>query len=305
MRESDLLDHIYRSTGSMGLQFAQVVVGPGDDAAVVRTPAGDTLVLTVDQLVEGRHYDPATPVDLVARKAIARSISDLAAMGADPFVGLATGALPDGYAHADELVDRLHAWANHWRLPLVGGDIAVTPGPLVLTVTAIGRPHADERGRTHGPFLRSAARPGDEVFVTGSLGASLETGWHLGFEPRLREAALIAEQLGPHLHALIDLSDGLGCDADRVGRASGVLLEIDATRLPLRRDDLDWRRAASDGEDYELLLTAGADRPEDPPMTTRVGRVVEDSPADPAGCVIIDPAGVRHRARDLGWDHAG
>lgn len=302
MRESDLLDHIYRTTGRMGLDFAHVIVGPGDDGAVIRTPAGDTLILTVDQLVEGRHYAPDTPVDLIARKAVARSISDLAAMGAVPFVGLATGAIPPHFTHAEQLTDELHRWANHWSMPLVGGDLAATDGPLTITVTAIGRLATDAKGVTRGPFLRSTARSGDDVFVTGALGGSFESGRHLTFEPRLREIALIAEHLGEHLHALIDLSDGLGRDADRVARASGVIIEIDAASLPMHEPIDDWRRAASDGEDYELLLTAGADRPVDPPMTTRIGRVL---PADaaPPGCVIIDESGTRHGAGGLGWDH--
>jgi len=301
MRESELLDHVARISSGMGVRFGQVVVGPGDDGAVVRTAGGDTLILTVDQLVDRRHVEPGTPVELIARKAVARSISDLAAMGAEPFVGLATGALPPSYEEGEALVDHLHRWGEHWGLPLVGGDIASTDGPMLLTVTAVGRLRTDDRGRPIGPFLRSTARPGDDVFVTGVLGGSLESGWHLHFEPRLAEAFEIASQLGEHLHAMIDLSDGLGRDADRVGRASGVRLEIDAARLPLRAGVEDWTRAAGDGEDYELLLTAGPDRVVDPPMTTWIGRVVEGEP----GCVIIEPGGGRRRGRDLGWDHAG
>jgi thiamine-monophosphate kinase len=303
MRESDLLDHIYRSTAGMGLRFDQVVVGPGDDAAVVRTPPGDTLLVTVDQLIERRHFDPGTPVDLIARKAVARSISDIAAMGGVPFVGLATGAIPPGFDHERQLVDALHRWAEHWRMPLVGGDVAATTGPLTLTVTAIGRPATDEKGAMLGPYLRSTARPGDDIFVTGVLGGSLASGWHLRFEPRLAEAALIARDLGPHLHALIDISDGLGRDGARVGRASGVVLEIDAARLPMREGVDDWRRAAGDGEDYELLLTASADREVDPAKTTWIGRVVAPSADQPAGAVIVDEAGNRHDGADFGWDH--
>ena len=294
MRESDLLDHIGRVAHGMGLRFGQVIVGPGDDAAIVRTPGGDSLLLSVDQLIAGRHVDADTPTDLIARKAVARSISDLAAMGGAPMVGLATGALPRGYADAETLVERLHHWAEHWHMPLVGGDVAVTDGPLSLTVTAIGTLVAER------VCLRSDARVGDEIFVTGALGGSYESGRHLTFSPRLREAADIISMLGVHAHAMIDISDGLGRDADRVGAASGVLLEIDADALPLHDDVSDWRRAAGDGEDYELLVTVAADREYDPPHATRIGRVVAGEP----GCVIIAD-GVGHAGRDLGWDHVG
>lgn len=295
MRESDLLDHIDRVASGMGLRFGQVIVGPGDDAAIVRTPGGDDLLLSVDQVIMNRHVDERTPTDLIARKAIARAVSDLAAMGGVPLVGLATGALPKGYGDAAHLVERLHRWAEHWHLPLVGGDVAVTDGPLSITVTAIGTLPGKRA------CLRSDARAGDEIFVTGALGGSLTSGRHLTFSPRLAEAADIISMLGPHAHAMIDLSDGLGRDADRVGRASGATLEIDAARLPLHEDVDDWRRAAGDGEDYELLVTVAAQRDYDPPHATRVGRVIQGEP----GCVIIDADGTRHAGRDFGWDHAG
>lgn len=295
MRESDLLDHIDRVAAGMGLRFGQVIVGPGDDAAIVRTRAGDSLLLSVDQVIMGRHVDERTSTDLIARKAVARGVSDIAAMGGTPLVGLATGALPRDYPDAEALVERLHHWAEHWGMPLVGGDVAVTDGPLSLTVTAIGMLVGNRA------CLRSDARAGDEVFVTGALGGSLESGRHLTFSPRLAEAADIVSMLGAHAHAMIDLSDGLGRDADRVGKASGVLLEIEADALPLHEDVEDWRRGAGDGEDYELLVTVAADREFDPPHATRIGRVVAGEP----GCVLIAPDGTRHPGREFGWDHTG
>ena len=146
MRESELHDHIDRRSRGLSGAFSQVVVGPGDDAAIVRTgttDSGTLQAITVDQLIASRHFDPAlldSPEgrDLVARKAIARSISDLAAVAASPRWSLATAALPASFKHADDLFDRMFAWANHWRCPLVGGDIAATTGPLTLTVTAAG-----------------------------------------------------------------------------------------------------------------------------------------------------------------------
>ena len=101
MRESDLLQHIARRSADLhGLSgaFGEIVTGPGDDCAVVRTAAGDLLLITVDQVVEGRHFAPDMPLDLIARKAVARSVSDIAAMGGVPAWGLATGLLPSGYS---------------------------------------------------------------------------------------------------------------------------------------------------------------------------------------------------------------
>lgn len=291
MRESDLLDHIARRSAGLGARFASVEVGPGDDCAVVRTSSGDRLLLTTDQLIVGRHVEASTPIDLIARKAIARSLSDIASMGGEARWALATGALPAGYTHADELFDAMARWALHWDCPLVGGDIAQTTGPLTLTVTVLGVPIAE-------PVLRSGAREGDVVCVTGRIGASFASGHHLRFEPRLREACDLVRVLGEDLHAMIDLSDGLGRDAGRVGVASGLTLEIDAARVPLRDPAQTWREALGEGEDYELLLCArhGAI----PTFAHPIGRVIA---GDQPGCVVVDAHGARHRANELGWDH--
>ena len=164
--------------GDLAARFPHVVLGPGDDCAVVRGSPGVDVLLTVDQLVEHRHFTSDTPVDLIARKGVARSISDIAAMAGTPAWSLATGLLPEGYPHARELTDALHRCAEHWGAPMVGGDIAVGPrgSPLVLTVTVGGGVHA-----RRGPVTRDAARPGDEVWVTGDLGGSLASGRHLTF----------------------------------------------------------------------------------------------------------------------------
>ncbi|MEZ6164121.1 MAG: thiamine-phosphate kinase [Phycisphaerales bacterium] len=183
MDESRLHDHIYARSGSLSLTNGELLVGPGDDCAVLRTPSGDLQLLTVDQLVEGRHFEPGTDLDLIARKAIARSVSDIAAMGGQPAWALATGVLPQGYAHADALFDAMHRWGNHWHCPLVGGDIAshASPDhPLTLTVTVGGTMPLGSM-----PVLRSGAKPGDLLYVTGQIGGSFESGWHLRFEPRV------------------------------------------------------------------------------------------------------------------------
>jgi thiamine-monophosphate kinase len=294
MRESELLDHIRERSAPLRGRGA-IVVGPGDDCAVLSLP-GLTLA-TVDHLVEGRHYDAALPIDLIARKAVARSVSDIAAMGGDPSCGLATGCLREGFKHANELFDRMAHWADEFNCPLAGGDIAFHDGPTVLTVTVMGTAHA-----ARGPVERSTAREGDKVCVTGTLGNSLASGRHATFEPRTREGRTLCDLLGRKLTSMIDISDGLGRDAARIAKASAVRIEMESWRLPLSQAVTDWHRAASDGEDYELLFTISGDAP--PPREacgtpiSIIGRVTRGS-----GCAFIDESGTTHNAAEMGWDH--
>lgn len=317
-----------------------IVVGPGDDCAVLRSASGDLQLITVDQLIEGRHFTHGTAIDRIARKIIARSVSDIAAMAGSPTWSLATAALPPDYPHADKLFDAMAKWALHFGCPLVGGDIATlappspsstspssssvslpatlhidgTPIParpgLMLTCTVAGIPHP-----RRGPVLRSAALPGDDVWVTGRLGGSFLSGRHLSFEPRTREAHFLADTLGDRLHAMIDLSDGLGRDAARIAEASGVRIELHGPRLPVHPNVHSWDAAIADGEDYELCFTTAPTAPA-PPATphspaslpeacphtdtpfTRIGRVVAG-----AGCVLIDETGASHDITESGWDH--
>ncbi len=314
MRESDLLAQIYQRSVASAPGGPRILIGPGDDCAVVATSAGE-LFLTVDHLIEGRHFTgpitadhhPAahsgTPVALVARKAIDRSISDIAAMAGRPIWSLATGALPDDFPQelANQLFHAMHDRARHWHAPLIGGDISATSGPVVLTVTVAGIPAS-----SRGPVLRSTARAGDHVYVTGRIGGSLSSGRHLKFEPRIGDAAWLATNLGDRLHAMIDVSDGVGIDAGRIATASKVGLRLDSRLLPLHTDVIDWRAAITDGEDYELLFTIdpSVTLPERCPDTgtrlTRIGTVIES--ASPAS-TILDDKGVESDATTMGWDH--
>lgn len=312
VRESELLSHIYGRSQVLSADFGHVIVGPGDDCAVVATPSGDQMLLKVDQLVGGRHFRPfpETPIDLIARKAVARAVSDIAAMGGTPSCALAAAMLPAEFVQADQLFNAMSSWAVRWGCPLVGGDIAIAGGSgqeLVLGVTVVGSPHA-----VRGPVLRSGAVVGDAVYVTGSLGGSLDAatglGRHLTFEPRLAEAKWLCDTLGDWLHAMMDLSDGLGRDAVRMGEASKVRLEIESGLLPLGLRVRDWRAAVGDGEDYELLFAVPAnvvvpDRcPETGTPVTRIGRVVAEVRPGGPRCVVLTPDGPV-AADELGWDH--
>lgn len=324
MRETELLEHIYSRSADLGRRYPQVILGPGDDTAALRTPAGGVLLITVDQVLEGRHFRTGTAADRVARKAVARSVSDIAAMGGSPVWSLATGALPKGYDKANQLFDAMARWARHWGCPLIGGDIAswddadeaLAPaadsmrmisahgehrppgGRLLVTCTVAGTPHA-----ARGPVTRSGALPGDSVWLTGRVGNSFQSGRHLTFEPRVPEALWLCETLGQTLHAMIDLSDGLGRDAGRIAAASGVRVELDGAAIPLHHDTTSLHAGLADGEDYELLFTTAAsvELPPACPATgttlTRVGRVVAGS-----GCVCTTGHGELDVA-NLGWEH--
>lgn len=306
VNESALLRHIYARSTAQPANLAggwQTVVGPGDDAAVLRGPDGSLIVQTVDQVIAGVHFVHETALNQIARKAVARSVSDLAAMGATPSWGTATGVLPAGFGRGKELIDALQGWGDHWGCPLVGGDLAFhahAEHPLTLTVTLCG---VFETG--HAPVLRSGARPGDRVFVTGPIGDSFETGWHLSFEPRVQLGQL-AGRAHSGVRSMIDVSDGLGRDAARIGVASGVRLEIEATRVPLRNEARGWERALADGEDYELLLTGDLDNSTTIPNlgAIEIGRVRALDDGETPGVTIIDPQGKQHDAAEAGWDHA-
>ncbi|MGD9689843.1 MAG: thiamine-monophosphate kinase [Phycisphaerales bacterium] len=303
LSESLVHERIYARSGSLG---PRVPVGPGDDAALILAEPDRRVLLTVDQLIEGRHFlGPALAepgIDGIARKAIARSVSDIAAMAGAPVWALATGALPPGAPQrlVDLLFDRMAHWAEHWRCPLVGGDVATlrsAADPVVLSVTIGADPHP-----ARGAVLRSGARAGDALFITGRLGGSLTSGRHLSFEPRLLEARWLAETLGHALHAMIDLSDGLGRDAARLARASAVQARLHESLIPLHPDA--GPSALSDGEDYELLFAVPPETslPAACPITaTPITRIGACTPGH--GCLLIRPDGRELDASALGWDH--
>lgn len=300
MREFRLLSKVYEHNAALD---ARVVVPPGDDMAVVRLD-GAELLAAVDQIVQGRHFTlESTPLELIGRKAITRNLSDIAAMAARPVASLAAVVLPRAWSEAQamELFEAMRATAARYDCPLVGGDISIADAPLLCSVTVLARPGP------RGAILRGGAKVGDAVYVSGSLGGSVEPdgrGRHLTFEPRLELALALSERFD--LHAMIDISDGLGRDAGHVAEMSCVQIVIDAGRVPCS-PGCDWKRAMSDGEDYELCFTVAADA-EVPGLLcgtalTRVGLVREQRAGAPA--VIAREASQEIDASQLGWEHDG
>jgi thiamine-monophosphate kinase len=219
----------------------------GDDAAVLRPPDGP-LLLAADALVEGLHWDPAlTGPDDAGWKALAVNVSDVAAMGGRPLHAVVTVTVPPGRAgDLDRLYDGLEAAAKALDCPIVGGDL--TGGPVLVVTVAV-------TGTVAGaPVLRSGARPGDLLLVTGPLGAASAALRERRASPRLtpRVAEGTAARLGGAT-AMLDLSDGLLLDVRRLAQASGVGVVVGG--VPVAKGAT-LEEALGGGEDYELLLAA-------------------------------------------------
>ncbi len=302
-----------------------------DDAALLEPPKGCELVVTADALVAGVHFLADDPPDLVARKLLRVNLSDLAAMGARPLGYLITAAWPDDTEEAwvARFAEGLAADQEAYGIALLGGDTTSTPGPLCLSLTALG---AVPAGRA---LKRSGAAPGDLVFVSGTIGdsalglAALEgrlTGLSEGARdyligryrlPRPRLALGQALVEGGLAHGAIDVSDGLVADLGHVCAASGVAGEIEAARIPLSgtaRAALDGRagepealaRLATGGDDYELAFTAPPEsvgtmaalgRDLGLPLT-RIGRITAGE-----GVRLLASDGAEIDAGAGGWTH--
>jgi len=282
-----------------------LVTGIGDDAAVVANRARHSVVCC-DPVVEGVHFTAAHAPALVGRKAVNRNLSDLAAMGAKADWLLVSLLLPRGFAatRRRQLLAGIRAAARRGGCTVVGGDVATTPGPLVVTVTAIG--HLPGRA-----LLRAGARVGDTLHTTGQLGGAM-AGHHLRFHPALREGQWLAAQ--PAVTAAIDLSDGLLLDLATLLQASGIAgAELDAAALPIR--PVARRRCAAaglpvlptvlgEGEDYCLLWTQRAGRAlaAGGPLAARSRRPIGRLLSRP-GLWLVHADGQRERLAVRGYDH--
>ena len=236
-----------------------VVVGIGDDAAVLALPAGRArgrpqstrLLFASDMIVEGVHFDRRlVPPHGIGWKALACNVSDIAAMGGRPWAAVVSlGAPPSTPAATlDGIAAGLARCAWRFSMGIVGGDTVRAP-TLVVDVAILGLARPDQ------VILRSGARPGDAVFVTGRLGGSYPSGRHARFMPRVAEAQRLLNRV--RVHAMMDLSDGLASDLWQLSRASRVRLQVEAARVPVAREARTLQHALMDGEDYELLFTVG------------------------------------------------
>jgi thiamine-monophosphate kinase len=226
---------------------AGVLLGAGDDCAIVESGKRGALdLLKTDCLVEGIHFAKNTPPRQVGWKAMARPLSDFAAMSGLPRFALVTLIVPGTreVVWVRQLYRGIEKAARRFDVAVVGGETSNTNGPAVISISLTG---FVERKRWVG---RAGGRLGDELFVTGRLGGSLR-GSHLKFVPRIEESRWLTKNF--RIHAMMDLSDGLGADLPRLARASRVGFEVNEAALPLHRG-CTIRQAISDGEDYELLF---------------------------------------------------
>lgn len=288
-------------------------VPPGDDAAVLRPPAMRRTVVTVDMLMEGTDFivGPDCSPQAVGHKALAVSLSDLAAMGARPEAAVVAVALP---RHGGDALGRgiqagLETLAAEHGVVLAGGDTNAWDGPLVISTTLLGSVAPGAAWR------RDGARPGDLLVATGAFGGSL-LGRHLAVRPRVREALSIAARFP--VHAAIDCSDGLSLDLARMMAASGtrgvvrlahIPIHPDAVRRAERDGGTPLEHALGDGEDFELILALPPDAarglvaaagtpPLDLPITV-IGSVEEG-----AGLVAEAADGSRSPLEPRGFVHA-
>ncbi len=288
------------------------VLGPGDDAAAIRSPRR-SILLTADALVDGVHFrlgweSPAA----LGRRALRVNLSDVAAMGGTPLAALVSIEAPPRLPVAilDGLMRGLAADARRHGVDVVGGNLAAAPR-LALTVTLAGE--AGARLATRG-----AARPGDDLWVTGTLGGAATAVRALRAGRRVRRPAVpvrlaAGRLLLPHVRAMIDVSDGLLQDLGHVCRASGVGADVWVAAVPVavgcRRamGTSATRFAATAGEDYELLCTASAGRRRRLERLasrlgcrlTRIGRIVAGRPA----VRLLDARDRPLRLPRAGFDH--
>ncbi|HEY1716931.1 MAG TPA: thiamine-phosphate kinase [Verrucomicrobiae bacterium] len=236
-----------------------VLIGAGDDCAVLDFGLPDKLFLfKADAIVEGIHFTRETPPEKIGRKALARCLSDIAAMAGTPTAALVTIALPENFdaEFVAKIYDGLNSLAKKSGVAIVGGETTTNPGRILISIALLG---TVARGKQ---ILRSGAKIGDAIFVTGELGGSLAEK-HLEFEPRLTEARWLAENFS--IRAMIDLSDGLAGDLRHILKMSGVGAELLKSAIPISREaKLAARKSSSakpafvaaltDGEDFELLF---------------------------------------------------
>jgi thiamine-monophosphate kinase len=289
----------------------QLLLGPGDDAAILQLSRDAGCVVTVDMLNDGVDFrlaeiDPRR----AGRKALAVNLSDLAAMAAKPVAAVVALALPrvGGGELAVALYEGMVPLAERYGVAIAGGDTNSWDGPLAISITAIGET------TPRGPLLRGGAKPGDLILVTGSFGGSI-LGKHFDFEPRVPEALLLNDRY--ELHAGIDCSDGLSLDLSRMAAESNVGAVLDLKTIPIAdaarqlanakpAGGAALDHALSDGEDFELILAV-------PPA--EAARILRDQPLSGVPITVIgefiatpglwqtDVSGVRSPLYPRGFEH--
>jgi len=289
-------------------KHSRVLVPIGDDCAAVNWHEGKLLLVTTDMLLEGSCFLRDAGPERIGRKAMSVNLSDMAAIAGKPVAAVVSIGLPHDLPQtwAETFFLSLQAQAARFDTAIVGGDTNAWNGPITINVTLFGEP----TGR--GPVLRSGAKPGDALLVTGLLGGSI-LGHHLDFTPRVLEAQRL-HQIS-ELHAMIDISDGLAADLHHLCQESGCGAEVWADKVPISASALSMmddktplEHALGDGEDFELLLAVSADDADrlitDQPLRSfgvnlsRIGRFINDKK------VLLLDQGSTRELPPLGYVHS-
>jgi thiamine-monophosphate kinase len=273
-----------------------VVIPIGDDLAALQWDPNDLLLVGVDQVLDGVHFDSSihSPRQ-IGRKVMNRNLSDCAAMACWPVYAVATVALPKGCGmeYAKELYMGLKDAAAPYRCEIVGGDTGSWDGKLVVTVSILGKSAGIK------PITRNGAHPGDTIYVTGPMGGSI-LGRHMNFSPRVELARELAKT--GKVHAMIDMSDGLSRDLGHICRESNLGALIHAQRIPLHPDAIELSKrsgkpplehALHDGEDYELIVVGEESLP-----LSAIGQMQTGEG------ITLENAGVQTLLSTKAWEHS-
>lgn len=225
----------------------KAIRGIGDDAAVLPLSKEKHLLLTTDMLMEGVHFTKVIGPRWIGHKALACSMSDIAAMGGKPTYAVVSLGVPAQLKvdFVKKIYEGMHGLAKKFSVEIVGGDTILSE-KIVINVALLGE------ALKQNVILRSTARSGDLIFVTGVLGKSLRTGKHFSFTPRLKESQFLVQHFKPT--SMIDISDGLSSDLGHILKMSRVGAVLYEDLIP-KTKGATLHDALSDGEDFELLLT--------------------------------------------------